>query len=42
MLPLGFVLTPGQQYEATVVPDLVLSVPHKGLRVPPKVAGDKG
>lgn len=23
MLPLGFVLTPGQQYEATVAPDLV-------------------
>ena len=42
MLPLGFVLTPGQQHEATVVPDLVLSIPHKALRLPGKVAGDRG
>ncbi len=41
MLPLRFVLTPGQQHEATVVPDLVLSVTHKALRAA-KVTGDKG
>jgi transposase len=42
MLPLGFVLTPGQQHEATVVPDLLLAIPRPELRVPAKVAGDKG
>jgi transposase len=42
MLPLGFVLTPGQQHEATVVPDLILSIPDGDLRLPAKVAGDKG
>ncbi len=40
--PLGFVLTPGQQREATAVVELVLSVPHGGLRLPAKVAGGKG
>ena len=40
--PLGFILTPGQQHEATVVPDLVLSIPHQDLRLPAKVAGDRG
>ncbi len=40
--PLGFVLTPGQRHEATVVADLVLSIPHQGLRLPAKVAGDRG
>jgi transposase len=39
---LGFVLTPGQQHEATVVPELLQSIPHAGLRMPARVAGDKG
>lgn len=42
LLPLGFILTPGQQHEATVVPDLFLAIPHPKLRLPEKVAGDKG